>query len=139
MGVIITANNSKTTFNCGYGGFMNLRNNIASAFDKEFGELYKNLLLYITENEINGYNEKVNKILSERFKDDEDIINFLFASDCEGKISYKTCKKIYDLIKNIDFGKKIFTYAAHSDGKDYEKFKNFLLECYKYRRNMVWY
>lgn len=140
MGIIITAKNSETEFHCGLGGFTSLRNNIASAFDKEFGEFYKNLPFYIVESKIDEYNEKANKILRDkRFKEDEDIIDFLFASDCEGKISYKTCKKIYDLIKNIDFGKRIFTYAAHSDGKDYEKFKNFLLECYKYRRNMIWY
>lgn len=64
------------------------------------------------------------------------LLDFLFASDCGGEISYKTCKKIYDLINNIDFGNEIFTYGAHSDGKDYEYFKEFLLECYSHRRKM---
>lgn len=30
-------------------------------------------------------------------------------------------------------GKKIFTYAAYSDGKDYENLKAFLKECYQKR------
>ena len=76
----------------------------------------------------------------ERFKDeDKDILDFLFASDCDGKCSYKTAKKIYDLIKDVDFGGKIFTYTAYSDGKDYENFKEFLKECYQKHRTIIWY
>ena len=42
------------------------------------------------------------------------------------------------LIKDINFGDKIFVYGAHSDGKDYEYLKDFLRECYSHRRNMRW-
>ena len=35
MGVFIFATNSKYEFNMGYGGFFDLRTNIASAIDKE--------------------------------------------------------------------------------------------------------
>lgn len=136
MGLRIYANNSKEDFYCGYGGFMSLRTNIALAFDKEFGECYAHLTPLNEAQVIT----KANAILSQdRFSDeDKDIIDFLFASDCDGEISYKTCKKIYDLIKDIDFGNEIFTYGAHSDGKDYEYFKEFLLECYSHRRKMRW-
>ena len=68
---------------------------------------------------------------------DEDILDFLYAEDCEGKISYKTCRKIYDLIKDVDFEKKGFRYAAYQNN-DYEELKEFLTECYSKRRNMVW-
>lgn len=75
-----------------------------------------------------------------RFKEeDDDILDFLYASDCEGKAGHRTCKKIYDLIKDVDFHGQIFTYAAYSDGKDYEYFKGFLFECYSKKRNMIWY
>lgn len=37
MGVTITAKNSGFSFDMGYGGFWNLRNNIALALDEEFG------------------------------------------------------------------------------------------------------
>lgn len=84
--------------------------------------------------------EKINAICKiKQFPDeDEDILDFLFMSDCEGKISAKTCKKIYDLIKDVDFGGRIFTYTAHSDHKDYEHLKEFLLECSKKRACMRW-
>ena len=138
MGVTIHATNSTTSFDCGGGGFFNLRKNVALAWDEEFGEHYATLAGC---NDYEAFDKKTLEIISdERFKDeDQDILDFLFASDCEGKITHKTCKKIYDLIKDIDFGGKIFVYAAHSDGKDYEHFKKFLLECYKHRRYMRWY
>lgn len=84
------------------------------------------------------YSDKTTLKIKQFPDEDEDILNFLFASDCEGKISYKTCKKIYDLIKDVDFGGRTFTYMAYSDGKDYERFKEFLRECYRKRTCMRW-
>lgn len=140
MGFTIYANNGSRDFDGGMGGFMNLKTNIALAFDKEFGEHYATLRRCFREEDYKLFDIKANKILSDnRFKqEDADIIDFLFASDCGGKISHKTCKKIYDLIKDVDFNGKIFTYGAYSDGKDYEYFKDFLLECYSHRRKLRW-
>ena len=138
MGICLKANNSEYSFDMGYGGFNRLRTNIAYAFDKEFGTAYDNTQLCLRDPV--EYDKRLYTILADdRFKnEDVDIVDFLFAPDGHGKCGYKTCKKIYDLIKDIDFGNKIFTYAARSDGKDYEKFKLFLKECYSKRRNMVW-
>lgn len=145
MGITITAKNSEYDFSCGYHGFARLRENIAKAWDKEFGDHYKTLKLCCILQNYDEFDKKANTILSqERFKEggskehDEDIVDFLLASDCEGEISYETCKNIYDLIKDIDFGNEIFTYGAYSDGKDYEHFKDFLLDCYKRRVKMRW-
>ena len=139
MGVCLTSRKSSYSFDMGYGGFNNLRTNICKAFDKELGEIYEDTSFALKSPE--EYTNRVNEILKDsRFKnEDEDILDFLFAPDCDGKCSYKTAKKIYDLIKDIDFGKKIFTYAAYSDGKDYENLKAFLKECYQKRRTVIWY
>ena len=141
MGVTITATNSSRDFDMGAGGFFSLRTNIAKAFDAEFGEHYDTLSRIWRHEDYEAFDRKTEKILQHpRFKDaDADIVEFLFMSDCGGQISHKTCKKIYDLIKDIDFGGRIFIYAAHSDGKDYEYFKEFLLECYRNRRKMRWH
>ncbi len=138
MGFTIYANNGSRSFDGGMGGFMNLRINIARAFDAEFGEHYSNIGRCHLD--YDAFDKRTEEILSDaRFNDnDADIIEFLFASDCEGAISHRTCKKIYDLIKDIDFKGKIFTYGAYSDGRDYEYFKEFLLECYKHRRKLRW-
>lgn len=140
MGVTIYAHNGSRCFDGGAGGFMSLRTNIAKAWDKDFGEHYETLRQCHSEEDYKRFDKKTNQMLNDnRFKqEDEDIVDFLFQSDIEGKISHKTCKKLYLLIKDIDFHGKIFTYAAFSDGKDYEYFKEFLLECYSHRRMLRW-
>lgn len=141
MGITICATNESRSFYMGYGGFIALRNNIALAFNKKFGEHYKTLpFCCFSQSGIEAYDKMANQIIETEHleKKGADVLDFLYASDCGGKVGYKTCKKIYDLIKDIDFGGKIFTYAAYSDGKDYEHFKEFLLNCYKHRRNMRW-
>ena len=140
MGITIKATNSTRSFDMGGGGFFDLRQSIAVIYDKELGEHYEKLSCCWSKELTTAWEKRVNEILSDsRFKEeDEDILDFLFASDCSGSISYKTCKKIYDLIKDVDFGNNIFVYTSRSDGKDYEHFKEFLLECYKYKRKMRW-
>ena len=138
MGVTIYANGVDRSFDCGYIGFAHLRNRICEVYDKDLYNVYSDMkmcALYTSE-----WTEKINEICNlKHFPDeDEDILDFFFASDCAGKISYKTCGKIYYLIKDVDFGERIFTYAAHSDGKDYERLKEFLHECYRKRACMRW-
>lgn len=142
MGITIHANGVSRSFDCGYFGFAKLRNNIAEAFDKDFAVIYSYGLLATWKPK--DLEKRLNNILTLKNKTgeikdcDNDILDFLFESDCEGKASYETCKKIYDLIKDIDFTGKIFTYGAYSDGKDYEYFKEFLKECYDKRAMMLW-
>lgn len=140
MGVSIYATNSEYEFDGGYGGFMCLRENIAKAFDKEFGEHYDNLSKCWRKEQFDEWDKKASEILAaDRFKDeDQDIIDFLFMPDSDGEISHKTCKKIYDLIKDIDFKGQTICYGYKNDGKDYERFKEFLLDCYKRHAKMRW-
>ena len=139
MGVCLTSRKSNYAFNMGYRGFHCLRTNICSAFDKELGKAYDDTYLALTNP--NEYNKRINKILNDnRFKEeDEDLLDFLFASDCGGKCNYKVARKIYNLIKNIEFNEETFTYKVHSNKKDYESFKEFLKECYQKRRTIIWY
>ena len=136
MGVSITATHSKCSFDMGAGGFFNLRKNIACALDEEFGQHYEKMLYCYSKEDFDIYNRVTNKMVL-RKNLDEDILDFLYQSDIEGSITHKTCKKIYDLIKNVDFGKKGFRYGAYQHN-DYEEFKQFLRECYRFRRKMRW-
>lgn len=136
MGVSISAKNSKYDFNMGYIGFFWLRKNIATALDKNFGDNYKNLISCHTQEDFKEHDRIANMII-EKNELDEDIVEFLYAPDTNGKISYKVCKKIYDLIKDIDFGNEHFRYGAYAHN-DYEEFKEFLKECYAHHRNMYW-
>ena len=136
MGVSIVATHSKYSFDMGGFGFFNLRKNIAYALDREFGQHYEKIICCSSEEDFTVFNQVTNRMVVRKNLDD-DILDFLFQSDIEGSISYKTCKKIYDLIKNIDFGNKGFRYGAYQHN-DYEEFKEFLLECYQHRRKMKW-
>lgn len=136
MGVCIYATNSQYSFDMGGGGFFNLRCNIAVALDVEFGDHYHTLLKCRSDKDYANFNAKANRMLKRKYLD-EDIIEFLFMPDSNGSIPHKTCKKIYDLIKNIDFGDKGFRYAAIRHN-DYDEFKKFLKECYIRRRKMRW-
>lgn len=136
MGVCIYATHSTDEFYMGYGGFFNLRKNIAMILDNDFGENYANLIFCHTEAEYAENDKVANEIIANK-KLDTDIIQFLYLSDTNGEIGYKVCKKIYDLIKDVDFGKKGFRYAAYQQN-DYEDFKDFLKECYQHHRKMRW-
>ena len=137
MGTSITARNSTYRFDCGGYGFFNLRKAIAYAMDKEFGENYFNLVSCHTKEDYENHDKIANRILQEKGLD-EDVVDFLYQDDGKGKVNYKTCKKIYDLIKDIDYSGRGFRYAVYRHN-DYDEFKEFLLECYKKHRNMVWY
>ena len=63
MGVTITATNSPYEFDMSYGGFFNLRKNIAFALDKEFGENYALLAYCFTESQLKKNDEVANRII----------------------------------------------------------------------------
>lgn len=140
MGVTITATKPLYTFDTGCGGFFNLRKNIAYCLDEEFGANYANLLHCHSQAEYKMNDREAEKIIARKHLDDNysDVLDFLYASDTDGRVSYKTCKKIYDMIKNKDFGTKIFRYGAIAHN-DYEEFKLFLLDCYSNRKYMRWH
>ena len=140
MGVSITATNSKYDFDMGYGGFFSLRTNIALALDEEFGENYARLGRCHTKAQFAENDKAAERIIGSKHLDDAfgDVLDFLYLPDTGGRISYKTCGKIYGLIKDIDFGGDGFRYQFCRGG-DYEEFKEFLKECYSHRRMMRWY
>ena len=142
MGITITATNAKCDFDMGYGGFFNLRKNIASALDEEFGNAYSMLAGCVTDEDYKN-NDKLNeRIINEKHLDDEykDVLDFLYMPDTEGQIGYKTCRKIAGLLEGrmSELKGKSFRYAAQA-GNDYEDFVEFLKDCVKYHRNMRWY
>lgn len=138
MGITLTANGSPWEFDMGYGAFFSLRKNIALAYDKKFGEHYATLAYCHTVEQYEAH-DRISQLFVDDFDpDDAGIIDFLYQSDCEGSISYKTCKKIYDLIKDVDYSGQRFVYATVSDGKDYEHLKEFLRDCYRYHRKAYW-
>lgn len=123
----------------GYGMLLDIRREVANLYDREFGKHYEILgSRFMTEEDYKKWNTTANLILNdERFKDeDEDLLDFLFAPDCDGKISYKTCKKVYDLLlKSKATCPLRYAFYSHNDWDDLRKL---LLICYKHRANLYW-
>ena len=140
MGVTISAKNSPIEFDGGYGTFLRLRIKIALDYDKEFGEHYKNVTKCFDPTYCKWFDAQTTKILSDkRFKDEDvDVIKFFFMPDEGGKINYKTCKKILDIIKD-DNEEALLRYKDYSEGHDWADFKELLQYCYSHRANMYWH
>ena len=70
----------------------------------------------------------------------KEIFGFLYQTDSEGKISAKSCKKIYEFIKNQ--GEEIpgYYYSAQDlDDKYFREFKKLLKDCVDNNCHLEWY
>ena len=144
MGISLYANSKYVPqkFDMSYGGFFTLRSQIANAFDEEFGKHYSQLLKASCSlsGGTEAFNQKTNQILADkRFEGKDDILDFFFASDCDGTISYQTCKKLYNIIKDVNF-QSGFQYESISNGieKDWKDLKEFFFGSYKAKVSARW-
>ena len=122
MGLALEAKGLET-INIGYVGFGIVRMQIASTVSWKLGIAYRSL--YSKE----GMTTKDKKYIRNNF--DETLVNFLFHSDCDGKMTPKECGQLYKVLKDHDirFGDpKYDTY--------YENLLNMLNHCAKTRRIM---
>ena len=141
MSVTITANNSKYEFDMGYGGFFELRHNIALAIDKELSEHYDSIFRCRSKADYEHHTHKTTAIILKKHLDDvyADVIDdFLYAPDCGGEIFYRTCQKIANLISLLNLTKNKIELQPIRNF-DYYDFGEFLMECYSHRRKMKWY
>ena len=110
-----------------YSSFGNLRIAIAKAFNDTIGEMYyKHYRQTDYDANISLWNSICN--------DDLDI--FLFHSDCDGKLSFTECKKIWKAIKTIP-EERIQRELSDEWMKDAFDVLMLNLEyCYKFRRTL---
>lgn len=134
MGYDLSATKSKLSLHGSYGGFARLRTKVAKCLDEEFGEHYKTLFDFPVNYE--EFDKKANEI-AERKQLKESVLDFLFQPDCEGKITPKQCRDIYEIIKD-DNEEICLTYFGDCDGNNWQTFKDMLQECYKKRWNLYW-
>lgn len=135
----VTIENKNRSIDMGYGGFYNLRKNIAGIYSIEFKNLYEEWCRPYSK----ITNEEGNKILASFYErniltDDDDIVlDFLFASDCEGKISVKGCRRLYKIIKDYD-DNICYGYIGRNDCAMFKDFKSLVEECAKNRIILKW-
>lgn len=116
----------KDTYHGGYMRFANYRIKIAKSFNEKLGQIYEKQFLNMDYNFTKDEIEQLNNLSNNNL----DI--FLWHSDCDGKLTPKECKLIYDELKNIDIQDLEYSneYTMH------ELWLNMLKYCYKNRVNM---
>ena len=144
MGIQLTANYSGAPTLDG-SSFMlfKIRSRLAKVWDQEFGEHYSNLLDAFRNNTLEAFDRRTTVILeAPRFASDADIADFMFMSDCEGKVNYKTCKKLAMLLKILleteDLSQVTLRYAAYSQN-DWQDLLALFQGCYSHRAALRWY
>jgi hypothetical protein len=61
---------------------------------------------------------------------DDLIIEFLFACDCGGKLSYKGCTRLYELIKDYGDDNEKYGYIGWGDDcATFADFKEIVKDC----------
>ena len=141
MGVTISSKNH--SIDMGYGGFGNIRRRVAELTGKEIGKHYarldKGMFIHGAEREefFKKYNKKIGELETE-FKIPRGILMFLYASDCEGKITSAKCKHIYEVIKNYD-DDILYGYGGRDDCAKFKDFKEIIKDCIDNKTVMKWY
>ena len=120
----------KDTYHGGYITFNLYREKVANAYNKRLGELYeKTFKDELQSEDVKEWNQLCN--------DDLDI--FLWHSDCDGKLTPKECKKIYDVMKDLKVEMQGQNYIEMNYYDMHQLWLNMLKHCYKHRVNMYFY
>ena len=140
MGVTVESKNH--SIDLGFGGFGNLRKKVAELTGVEIYNHYKELdngmLLYgeARTKFFQEYNKKISEI-EEKLKIPHGILDFLYASDCNGKLTYGKCKQIYKVIKDYD-DNILYGYSGRKDCAMFKDFKEIIKDCIDNKCSMEW-
>lgn len=117
----ITISSKRYSCDMGHGGFGRFRNIIASKVGGRFAGHYLELsdpqVMCLFGSKRDEFFKKYNATTRELIEQKEitpEVANFLYKSDCNGKIDRKQAKQIYELIKNCP-DDTIFGYAGRDD------------------------
>lgn len=141
MGLTISSPNFSIDMGC--GGFRNLRNKVAELIGKQIGEHYsyldKEMFLSGLERKkfLDEYNKKLSEI-ADKYKISHWILDFLYAPDCNAKISFGKCKQIYKVIENYD-DNILYGYCGRKDCAMFKDFKKIVKDCIDNKCNMEWF
>lgn len=105
----ITISSKRHSCDMGYGGFGKFRNAVAEKISGEFHKHYLSLssseAMFSFGDERAAYFKKYDATTNDYIEQGIvtiEVANFLYQSDCEGKVDRKQAKQIYELIKEYD-------------------------------------
>ncbi len=105
----ITMSSKRHSCDMGYGGFNRFRNAVAEKVNDTFYQHYLQLsdpkVMFLSGKEredfFENYDDATNDYVEQGIITVE-VANFLYQSDCNGKVDRKQAKQIYELIKECD-------------------------------------
>lgn len=143
MGVTIWSKHHNA--DCGYGGFINLRQTVADLTSPEIGAFYRKLFDDAPPfgAERTKFFEQYNKdlqALNNKLKKEPKklrILDFLYQSGCGGKAGVWTCRAIWDVIKdyNNDY---CYGYTGRPDRMMWSDFKKIIQDCVETKTPLHW-
>lgn len=142
MGVTIESENH--SIDLGYGEFSNLRMKVAELTAQDIYEHYKNLdkgMFLIgsrREDFFKEYNKKIAELDAKYNGEKSNILDFLYACDCDGEMNVEHCKSIYEVIKNYDDNIS-YGYVGRSDCAKFNDFKEIVKDCIETNTSMTWF
>ena len=134
MGITLTSNyKGALNLDAGYGTFMRLRAKVAKIV---LGEEYCKYDSWLRTDESTPPEELHGKCEA-IYSKCEALWNFVSQSDCGGKLGYKDCGTLYNLVKNSEENFS-FCYDAYYKEENRMDFINLLKGCYSHRANLFW-
>jgi len=130
-------------------GFFRLRRDISMMLSCDIGRYYDEMITVLRASDYvkkiweKNINRAVNDYLATQNKSMERVIDFLFAPDTNGRITYGTCRLLIGIIDNNDretFDNTLYGYAGWGDkacrGRN---IYNILECCSNNKKPMIWY
>ena len=142
MGLTIECKKTGREMDVSYSGFFRLRKKVAELVSQEVGEHYQELdeIFRITSSEkestLESYNDETERLVESKELPIK-IADFLYQSDCDGKIRYGACKEILKVIGDYD-DSIIYGYAGRENPTKFKDFKEILQECEDNKCFMIW-
>lgn len=140
----ITISNHKKSIDMGYGGYLNLRLTISKLVHPDFAAIYGEIgefrmwarKGFKSEQEYwDDYEARALKVCEDN-KLDEEVVNFLYRSDCAYEsVSVKTCRHLWKIIKDYD-DDVLYGYCGRPDCAKFADFKEIVRTCAQDRRVM---
>lgn len=133
MGLTISIKGYKGAYDCGYITYGNFLMELCKAYyPPEMSKLY--CAQFLDYDHKDGLTEEESKYWNAHCNDDIDLL--LWHSMCEGKLTPKECRKIYEQIKNLHSDMQGHNYGEMVPYNMFEKWKDMLLFCAQHRVNM---
>lgn len=143
MGVTIESKNF--SIDLGYGGFRNLRLKVAELTADDIFDHYKKstdgMQLYDEDKRkrfYEEYNKKTNALDLKYEGKMSNILDFLYASDCSGKMDAEHCRSIYNVIHDYDDNIK-YGYVGKKDCAMFKDFKNIVKDGIDSEEGFEWW